>query len=63
MSIDDQAPPKARGDLEKRLAKLIAGRTIVRVLRADDLELALELDDGTRVFARASNGKLDVSVT
>lgn len=63
MSIDDQAPPKARGDLEKRLAKLVVGRSVKRVLRADDLELALELDDGTRIFARASNGKLDVSVT
>lgn len=62
MSIDDQALPKAR-DLEKRLAKLVAGRTIARVLRADDAELVLELDDGTRIFARASGGKLDVSVT
>lgn len=63
MSIDDQAPPKARGDLEKRLAQLVAGRTITRILRADDTELALELDDATRIFARVSNGKLDVSVT
>lgn len=63
MSIDDQAPPKARSDLEKRLAKLLAGRSVARVLRADDTELALELDDATRVFARVSNGKLDVSVT
>lgn len=62
MSIDDQALPKAR-DLEKRLAKLVAGRTIARVLRADDAELVLELDDGTRIFARTSNGKLDLSVT
>jgi hypothetical protein len=63
MSVDDQAPPKARGDLEKRLAKLVAGRAIQRVLRADDTELALEFDDGSRIFVRASNGKLDVSVT
>lgn len=62
MSIDDQALPKAR-DLEKRLAKLVAGRTIARVLRADDAELVLELDDGTRIFARTSSGKLDLSVT
>lgn len=63
MSIDDQAPAKARGNLEKRLAKLVAGRTIVRVLRADDAELALELDDGSRVFARATGSGLDISVT
>jgi hypothetical protein len=63
MSIDDQAPPKARGDLQKRLAKLLAGRTVVRVLRADDAELALELDDGSRIFARTSDHGLDISVT
>ncbi|MEQ1707638.1 MAG: hypothetical protein ABL864_04835 [Terricaulis sp.] len=64
MSIDDQAPAKARkADLEKRLAKLVAGRTIARVIRADHVELALELDDGSRVFARATGSGLDISVT
>ena len=63
MTVDDQAPPKARSDLEKRLSKLVAGRSIKRILRADDLELVIELDDGTRIFARVCGSKLDVSVT
>ncbi len=64
MSVDDRAPPKAPKDtVETRLSKLVAGRSVKRILRADELELAIEFDDGTRIFARALNGKLELSVT
>jgi hypothetical protein len=52
-----------KADLAKKLAKLVAGRTVARVLRADDKELALEFEDGTRIFVRATAKGLDLSVT
>ena len=49
-------------DLARRLAALIEGRTVAKVLRLDDRELAVEFDDGTRLFANADE-RLDISVT
>jgi hypothetical protein len=49
-------------DLARRLAGLIEGRTVAKVLRLDDRELVVEFADGTRLFAN-SDARLDVSVT
>jgi hypothetical protein len=38
------------------------GRTVARILKADDRELVVEFADGTRLFATA-DARLDVSVT
>jgi hypothetical protein len=53
--------PKA-ADLGRRLATLTAGRTVARVLKADDRELVVEFEDGTRLLVRADQ-HLDISVT
>ena len=63
MSVQDPKVAARRDDLAKRMAKLLAGRSIVAVLRADKAEMVLELDDGTRVFARSTPAGLDISVT
>jgi hypothetical protein len=49
-------------DLARRLGALVEGLSIVRVLKADEREVVIELSDGTRLFAR-SDGQLEVSVT
>lgn len=53
----------AKRDLPARLAALLAKCKVARVLRADDKELAIEFDDGTRLFARAGADGLDISIT
>jgi hypothetical protein len=53
---------KAKGDLARRLASLTAGLTVARVLKADDRELVMEFEDGTRLLVRADQ-RLDISVT
>lgn len=49
-------------DLARRLASLTAGLTVARVLKADDRELVIEFEDGTRLLVRAER-RLDISVT
>lgn len=49
-------------DLARRLESLTVGLTIARVLKADDQELVVEFEDGTRLFVRAEQA-LDISVT
>ena len=49
-------------DLARRLASLTAGLTVARVLKADDRELVIEFEDGTRLLVR-SEQRLDISVT
>jgi hypothetical protein len=49
-------------DLARRLSALIDGRTVAKILRADDRELVVEFTDGTRLFATADE-RLDISVT
>ena len=49
-------------DLARRLSALLAGLSVARVLRADDRELVIEFDDGTRLLVRAGE-HLDISVT
>lgn len=63
MSVKDKSKPPAPADLAKRMTDLVEGRTIVRVLRADPQEVAIELDDGSRVFVRTGKNGLDLSVT
>ncbi|MES1198753.1 MAG: hypothetical protein ABUS48_02090 [Pseudomonadota bacterium] len=63
MTVQDQKRPAKGEDLAKRLSKLVAGRSIARVLRADAQEMALELDDGSRIFARVTAEGMDISVT
>jgi hypothetical protein len=50
------------GDLARRLASLTTGLTVARVLKADDRELVVEFEDGTRLLVRADE-RLDISVT
>ncbi len=56
-----KAKPKD-ADLARRLEGLTAGLTVARVLKADDRELVIEFEDGTRLLVR-SGEPLDVSVT
>ena len=49
-------------DLAERLASLTVGLTVARVLKADDRELVVEFEDGTRLLVRGDE-RLDVSVT
>jgi len=49
-------------DLARRLASLTAGLTVARVLKADDRELVVEFEDGTRLLVRTEQ-RLDISVT
>ena len=56
-----KAKPKD-ADLARRLESLTAGLTVARVLKADDRELVVELEDGTRLLVR-SGAPLDISVT
>lgn len=63
MTVKDKPKPSPDQDMAKRLAGLVAGRTITRVKRADAQEIALELDDGSRIFVRTGAGGLDISVT
>lgn len=49
-------------DLARRIGALVEGLAIVRVLKADDHEVVVELSDGTRLLVRA-DGQLDISVT
>ncbi len=54
-----QRPPE---DLARRIGTLVEGLSIVRVLKADDHEVVVELSDGTRLLVR-TEGQLDISVT
>jgi hypothetical protein len=49
-------------ELARRLESLTAGLTIARVLKADERELVVEFEDGTRLLVRTEQ-RLDVSVT
>jgi hypothetical protein len=49
-------------ELARRLAGLTVGLTVAQVLKADERELVVEFDDGTRLLVRADQ-RLDVSVT
>ena len=49
-------------DLARRLESLTAGLAVARVLKADDRELVVEFEDGTRLLVRADQ-RLDISVT
>ena len=63
MSVQDKSQVrKSPKELSARLAKLLAGREVSRIMRADKTELAIEFDDGTRLFARVSGDELDISV-
>ena len=53
--------PKAV-DLARRLGGLTVGLTVAKVLRADDRELVVEFEDGTRLFVNGEQ-RLDISVT
>ena len=54
---------KPRQDnLLRRLGALTEGLNVSRVLKADDRELVIEFEDGTRLFVRADS-QLDISVT
>lgn len=54
-----QQPPP---DLARRVGALIEGLSIVRVLKADNHEIVVELSDGARLFVR-TDGELEISVT
>ena len=54
-----QQPPE---DLTRRIGALVEGLSIVRVLKADEHEIVVELADGTRLLVRTT-GQLDISVT
>ena len=54
-----QQPPQ---DLARRVGALIEGLSIVRVLKADNHEIVVELSDGTRLFV-CTEGELEISVT
>ena len=49
-------------DLARRIGALVEGLLIVRVLKADDHEVVVELSDGTRLLVH-TDGQLDISVT
>ena len=49
-------------DLARRLEDLTVGLTVARILKADERELVVEFEDGTRLLVRAE-APLDVSVT
>jgi hypothetical protein len=49
-------------NLLRRLSPLTEGLTVARVLKADDRELVIEFEDGTRLLVRADS-HLDISVT
>ena len=46
----------------RRLSALTEGLTVARILKADDREVVIEFEDGTRLFVRADS-QLDISVT
>ena len=55
--------PKARSeDLVRRMNALTTGLTVARVLKADERELVIEFEDGTRLFVKTDR-QLDISVT
>jgi hypothetical protein len=62
MTVQDSPQAKQKA-LAQRLGRLLTGRSIAKILRADDQELVVELDDGSRLFARATKKGLDISVT
>ncbi|HET7607789.1 MAG TPA: hypothetical protein VFL84_03870 [Gammaproteobacteria bacterium] len=45
-----------------RLASLAVGLAVARVLKADERELVVEFEDGSRLLVRADE-RLDISVT
>lgn len=49
-------------DLARRLAALLEGLTVARVVRADGAGLVIDMTDGTRLLVSAPTG-LDISVT
>lgn len=49
-------------DLAARLASLTVGLAVARVLKADERELVVEFEDGSRLLVRADE-RLDISVT
>jgi hypothetical protein len=49
-------------DLTRRLAALLEGLTVARVIRADATGLVVDMTDGTRLLVSAPTG-LDISVT
>jgi hypothetical protein len=49
-------------ELGRRLAALLKGRTVTRVVRADATALVVDLTDGTRLLVSAPT-RLDISVT
>ena len=49
-------------DLPRRLAPLLEGLTVSRVVRADGSDLVIDMTDGTRLVVHAAEG-LDISVS
>jgi glucose-6-phosphate-specific signal transduction histidine kinase len=61
-SRSQQTDPSGSSDLLHRLAGMLEGLTIERVVRADGNDLVIDMTDGTRLIVNAPE-KLDISVT
>ena len=61
-SVRPRKPRARQDDLIRRLTALTTGLTVAKVLKADERELVIEFEDGTRLLVRADQ-RLDVSVT
>jgi hypothetical protein len=57
-----KTPRQRTEDLARRIGALVKGLSIVRILKADEHEIVVELSDGTRMLVR-TDGRLDISVT
>ena len=63
--IDPQRkrPTAAMADEAKRATKLLKGKTVKKVWRHRPEELAIEFDDGTRLFVDRNETGLELSIT
>ena len=62
----DSDRPNADGSLNEqgsRATALLRGKVVDRVFRHSNGEVGLEFTDGTRLFADAQGGVLEVSIT
>ena len=58
--------PTSLEHLDRESAKattVLAGKVVVRVVRHRESEVLIEFTDGTRLFADAAGGGLELSVT
>ena len=56
-------PTAAMEDEAKRATKLLKGKTVKKVWRHRPEELAIEFDDGTRLFVDREETGLELSIT